>query len=170
MFEVELDVVGHEQVQESIAVVVEKSATRAEANGIAMEPRLFGDIGKSPVPIVPVQLVLPVVGAKQIFMPVVVVVADTHAVGPAGVLQPCLFGDIGEGAIPVVLVQPVRSACGYAVQAPASDDENIHPPVVVVVKEGATSSHRFNNVHVFGKAPVNRGSSEARFGGNIDKS
>ena len=55
------------------------------------QPRLLCHIGEGAVAVVAVKLVLAVVGEKQIFEAIVVVVANANADSPAGIPQSCFF-------------------------------------------------------------------------------
>ena len=65
---------------------------------------LLRDIGKGAVAVIVVELVLAIVGKKQIFEPVVVVVAYANADSPAGIPQSSFLGDVFECTVAIVLV------------------------------------------------------------------
>jgi len=77
--EVDIDVVGDEQVQQPVAVVVEKSAAGSEARGVVEEAGLGRDVGEGAVSVVAVELVLSVVGDEQVLKAIVVVIAYADA-------------------------------------------------------------------------------------------
>ena len=83
--EIEVDIVGDKQVEQAVAVVVEKGAAGAEAVAWLEQAGLRGDIGEGAVAVVAVEAVLAVVGDEEVFEAIVVVVADADADGPAGV-------------------------------------------------------------------------------------
>src|SRR5579863_9576266 len=82
VFEIELNVVGHKKIQQPIAIVVQESATSAEARDLAAQPGFFGYISKGSVPIVPVQFVSPIISAEQILISIIIIVTNTYAIGP----------------------------------------------------------------------------------------
>ena len=89
---IEVDVVGDEQIEVAVAVVIDESA----AGVPAVQPlsRCRGDAGLSrdvrerAVAVVVLQDAVAPVGDEQIVVAVVVVVADAHALAPAGARQP----------------------------------------------------------------------------------
>src|ERR1700749_1053099 len=80
IFEIVLDVTKHNEIQQSIVVEVDpRRARRPSASG---NTRLVGDVLKSAVAVVVVELVAAVRGHVQIFEPVVIIVTDgdSHSV------------------------------------------------------------------------------------------
>src|ERR1700757_2996924 len=84
VLEGEAHVVGDEQVEVAVAVVIHKAATRAPAGLVVPQPGRLGHIGEGAVTIVAEEAILAVVRAEDIFESVVVVVADTHSGSPSG--------------------------------------------------------------------------------------
>ena len=107
---------------------------------------LLGHVGEGAVAVVAVELVLAVVGEKQIFEAVVVVVANADADGPAGIPQARFFRHVFERAVAIVLVEPVRRIRRNGFEGSSAEDEDVHPAVVVVVEEGAAAAHLFDDV------------------------
>jgi hypothetical protein len=104
VLEVELQVIGDEQIQVTIPVVIKKRAPRAPSDFGCFQTGFFGDIFESPVAKVSVKSVLAIIGAKQIFIAVVVVVTDAHAVGPANRLKTSLSGNVGKCSVAIVFI------------------------------------------------------------------
>src|SRR5579863_8490678 len=73
-----LYVVCNQQVQASVAVVIQPGRTRAEFI-VAPESRLLGDVGKRSVAIVAEKVALAEGGDENVVAAIVVVVADRHA-------------------------------------------------------------------------------------------
>ena len=105
MRRIEIHIVRHKQIELTIAVVVQKTATCAPAVFGSGNAGLLGYIGESAVAIVVVENVASKIGDEEIVEAVVVVVADTTGLSPAGAGQAGLFGDIGEGAVTIVVKQ-----------------------------------------------------------------
>ena len=79
---VEGHVVGDEQIEVAVAIVIEETAARAPTVLDAGHARLLGDIREGAVAVVAVEHVSPEVGDEEIVEPVVVVVADTTPPDP----------------------------------------------------------------------------------------
>src|ERR1039458_4711009 len=167
--EVELQVVGDEQVQVAIAVVIHEGAAGSPSYSRREQTRLFGDIGERAVSIIAVENVLAPGSGKDVVNAIVIIVCDGDAVRPTRARESGLRGDIGEGAIPVVLVQPVGGPRRRAFQARAAEHEDIQPAVVIVIEEGDAAAHRFDDVQVAVDAAVNHRFAQARVRGHVRK-
>ena len=86
--------------------------------------------------LVVIQAVLSVIGHVQIFPSVVVVVADAHALPPTGGDKTSLHRDVRKRAVMIVAIEMIcRSlVAGRSIDSCAIHDENVGPPVVVVIK------------------------------------
>src|SRR5206468_3409807 len=95
---------------------------------------------------------------------VVVVVAggDPHAVVPvAGAVEARRLSDVREAVVQVLAIQavPVRGLAARksggkfhrVVETPAVDEENVEQPVVVVIEEGHSATHGFDQVLLRGR-------------------
>src|ERR1700685_2616146 len=107
MFKRKTHVIGNEEIQVPIAVVIEKTASRAPTWLIIPKAGRFGHISKRSISVIAIEAVLPAVRAKNIFDSVVVVGADTDARGPSRSLQPGLLRDVGKCAVAIIFVKPV---------------------------------------------------------------
>src|SRR4051812_41650916 len=82
--QIHIDVVGNEQIEFAVAIVVNESAAGVPALAIARDSGLLAYIGERPVTVIVIKNVLPEVGDKQIIPPVVVVIAHAASLAPAG--------------------------------------------------------------------------------------
>ena len=110
--DVEVDVVGDEEVEMAVAVVVEEGAAGVPTGGGLEEAGFGGDVGEGAVAVVAVEDVLAVVGDEEVVPAVVVVVADAAALSPAAAGEAGFSGDVGEGAVAVVLEEMAVLAPG----------------------------------------------------------
>src|ERR1039457_4697948 len=83
--EIEINIIGDDQIEFAVAVVIHEGATRAPSAPLAGNARFLADVGKRTIPVVVIEHVLSVVADEQVVMAVVVVVADTRRLSPAGV-------------------------------------------------------------------------------------
>src|ERR1019366_1414504 len=142
MLQIELNVVGDEEIEVPVAIIVDKGATGAPPGVIVPESCRSGDIGKRSVAIVSIQFVLSEVGAEQILETVVVIITDRHGRCPSCRTQTRFLGNVSEGAIAVVAVEAACRSLRNTAQSVAVQNENVHPTVVVVVEEGTAAAHR----------------------------
>src|SRR4051794_18530814 len=83
--EAEIDIVGNEQVNVTIPVIVDEGTARIPAPFCPCHTRLFCELGEGSVTIVVIKAVLAVIGYEEVVVAVVVVIGDTDSLSPAGV-------------------------------------------------------------------------------------
>src|SRR6202034_1959030 len=140
IFKGEAHIVGNEQIQMSVAVVIYEAAAGPKPMLSAQQSGRPRDIGESSIPVVAVQNVLPERGAKDIVEAIVVVVPDADSTSPSERAQSCFFRNICKRSVAVVFVQPIRGAPGSAFQPSARQHKQVHPPIIIVINEGAAAS------------------------------
>ena len=107
VFEGETNIVGDEQIQVAIPVVVQEAAPCAPARLLVPQAGGFGYIGKGSVAIVAIKPVLSEAGDEDVFESVVVIVADANSGGPIPGTQAGFLGNVGDGSVGVVVVSEV---------------------------------------------------------------
>src|SRR5229473_3114309 len=140
--QIEIDVIGDEEIEVAVAIVVDESAAGVPALASARDARFFADIGEGVVAIVVVEDIFSEVGDEEIVEAVVIVVADADSLSPAGMKQAGFGSDVSESTVAVVL-EKVRSgflASGKTFEAPAVDEENVQPAVVIVIVESGAAA------------------------------
>src|SRR5262245_46849992 len=92
-------VTGHEQIELSVAIVVEKRGTRAE--GIVLEPGFLRRLAECAVPVIAIENVRTVIRHEKIGIAVIVIIAhcDSHAVGATS-LDTGLLRNVGKTELP----------------------------------------------------------------------
>src|ERR1700674_231436 len=105
--------------------------------------------------VISIELILPEVGAKQILATIVVVISHAHGGSPADVMQSGFLGYISESAVAIVLIQPVGRACGRFLHSSATQNEDVHPTVVVIVQKGAATAGGFEDVILVVRRSIN---------------
>ena len=146
---IKLDVVAYEEIEASVAVIIEEGATRAPANTIIVKAGLASDVGKGAVAVVVEQNVVSPEAAKKIVPAIVVVVADADSRLPAGAGEPGSFCDVSEGPIAVVLVEMrsgLLSGRPVLAQSCSVGQINIQPAITVVIKKSDPAAFGFDNV------------------------
>src|SRR5262249_49338691 len=99
VFEREMHVVGNEQIEIAVAIIVNETASRSPTLLLVPKASTLGYVSKRAIAVVAIQTVLSEVSTKNVLETVVVVIADAHAGGPTRRLQTCLFRDIGKGTV-----------------------------------------------------------------------
>src|SRR5437667_11858550 len=130
----------------SVTVVVNKSASCSPSRIFVQQSGVLSDIGKSPIAIVAIQLVLAEVGAKQIFEAVVIVVSNANTCCPTCIAKAGSFGNIRERSITIIFIQAIGRFRRGAFDFRAAKQKNIDPAVIVVIDESATTAGRFEDV------------------------
>ena len=109
--QVHIDIVGDEEIELAIAVVVHEGAAGIPALAIAGDAGFFADVRKSAVAVVVKENVFAEVSDEQVFEAVVVVVANADALSPTGVGQASFRRDVGESAIAIIFEQMRVGSC-----------------------------------------------------------
>ena len=169
--DVEVDVVGDEEVEVAVAVVVEERAAGVPS-GLRLQEACFGgDIGEGAVAVIAIEDILSVVADEEIVPAIVVVVADAATLSPAAAAKAGFGCDVGEGAVAIVF-EEVRDGLltfGEAFDAGAVDEEDVEPVVMVVVKEGHAAACGFEEVSVLVLATVDRLGVEAGLASHVNE-
>ena len=145
---IKLDEVAHEKIEKSVSVVIEECAACTPAALLLRKAGLPGNIGKSSVPVVMKQYVMPPECAKQIVPSIVVVIANANAGLPAGAPESRLICYIGKCAVTVVLVQMsgwLSSRCPMRIKPASITQVDVQPAIVVVIKKRQPASFGFDD-------------------------
>ena len=95
--------VGDEQVQITVAIIVQKAATSAPAVFRAANPGLGGDIRECAVAVIPVEDIAPPVGDEEVVEAVVVEVPYAAPLAPTDVRKTGIARYIGESAVAIIM-------------------------------------------------------------------
>src|SRR6185436_16911605 len=93
---IEDGVVGDEEVEVPVAVVVEPGAARGVVAAGTEQAGLFGDIGECAVAVVVEEEIARPTGDEEVVEAVVVVIGDGDSGGPDAAAQASFRGDIGK--------------------------------------------------------------------------
>ena len=143
--QVQIHVVGNEEVHVAVAVVIQESAARAPAGARHRQFGLGGYVGKLPVAQIAIENVVAVVGDQHVGPTVVVIVGHADALSPAFLRDARLARHFGEVAISVVVVQ-LRSDVGRTAECRAIHDEDIIAPIAIEVEDRHARAGGFQNV------------------------
>src|SRR6185369_1769394 len=150
-----VEIVGHEQVQPPIAIVVHPGTAGAVTYRGLAEPGLFRHVGEGSVAVIAIEHVIAIVGNKDVVESVVVVVGHRHGRRPAGAKQPGIRSDIGKRSIAIIFVQAVGGTGRRDFQASTAENEQVHPAIVVVVNERHAAPDYFDDVALAVNTTVN---------------
>src|SRR5215469_9578388 len=141
-----MDVIGDKQVDVAVAIVVNESASGAPPLLLTPQSRASRYVREGSVAIVSIKNILAKVRTENVVEAVVVVIANANPRSPTLMVKTRFFRDISERSVAIVLIQSVGGAFGSTLEPGATEDKNVHPPVIVVVNEGATATRRLQNV------------------------
>ena len=135
-----------EKIEPAIIVVVEPDRTGCPSR--SRDASLHRDIRKSTVAIVVIQNAVAVLRDVHVGKAIAVVVADRHALPIAARRDPGFFGNVGESSVAIVAVESIaqRRIGVEEVTLAAVDQVNVHPAIVVVVKESAARAGGFGQI------------------------
>ena len=102
---IKIDIVSQEQIEFSVAVVIEKGAARRPGDVVLPQTCFFGDIAERAVAVVMQQNVVSPEGNKQIHPAIIVVIAGANSLAPSLQCCACTLGYVGEGAVVLVAVK-----------------------------------------------------------------
>ena len=136
--QVEIDVIGGEQIELAVAVVVEEGTPGAPAHAGGFEARLLRGLRERAVAAIAEEPVRAPERDEQVDPPVVVVVAGARALSPSAQCQAGAAGDVFERAVALVAIEMAGRLLAFrkSLQGRAVDDEGVEPAVVVVVERG----------------------------------
>ena len=101
MLHVPVDVAGHEDIEQSVAVIITKAWTGGPV--AKSYSGRFGDIGKRPVVIIVLESILSVIGHVKVWPAVVVIVTHRHAESPSVIRHARCFCHVGEGSVVIIV-------------------------------------------------------------------
>src|SRR5437016_11061704 len=103
MSEIDIDIVGDEQIELAVAIVVDKCTAGVPALAVTAHARFLGHIGERAIAIVVIKNILAEIADEEIFEAVVVVVTNANALSPAGVGYAGLHGNVCECSVTIIL-------------------------------------------------------------------
>src|SRR5581483_6508330 len=146
-------VIHDEQVEEPIVVYVNPGGSnRPERPVLFVRLRETGfcrDIGESPVAIIVVKRISIDATHKNVFVSIIVIIANCDTYVETAPLQASPFGNVGESSIAIVVEESVPVFLGVLLQSDnvrAVREEDVRPAVAVVVENGNSSRHGLGSV------------------------
>src|SRR5215469_7699273 len=103
-FQIQINVVGDEKVQMTITIIVDEGASSIPAGAFPAYTGFIGNVSKSSVAIIVIKSILAVVGNENVFVAVIIVVADADPLSPSRSCQAGVTSHIRKGAISIVLI------------------------------------------------------------------
>src|SRR5437667_2350889 len=170
--QVEIDVVGDEEIEFAVTIVVDESAASVPALAVSAHARFVSYIRERAIPIVVIKNVLAKVACEEILKAVIVVIANADALSPAGVGYTSLQSNVGECAVSIILEKMRRRllAPGETFQARSIQQKNIQPTIVIVIVKSHAAASGLKQIFVLVLAAVDCFGIQSRLAVNIDKS
>ena len=167
--QIEIDVVGDEEVEPAVAIVIEERAAGAPACARAGKTRAAGHFFERPVCSVAIQPVLSPVADEQIVVPVGVVVADARPLSPSACRKSRLRRHVFERAVALVPVQLIhgRGVRWKSFEGRAVHEKQVEPAVLVVIDGRDAGAGGLEQVFVGRGTAEHRRAVEARGAGDV---
>ena len=167
LIEVESDVVGDEEIEVTIAIVIDESCARRPSRIANLG--LLCNIAESSIAVIFEEMIRPYAGDIKIVEAVVVIIRDRYAHAPADVTHPSFVRNISETTVAIVMVE---RAPGFSIRLQKVDGERVYEidiqiSVVVVVKNCYSATHRLYDISFLGRGNVFE--IYSRLLGDIDK-
>src|SRR5213080_1321951 len=169
--QVEIDVVGDEEIEFAVTIVVDKRAASVPTLAVPAHAGFVGHIGERAIAVIVVKHVLAKVACEEILKAVVVVVTNANALSPAGVGYASLQSNVGECAVSIIFEEMGRwlLALGETFQARSVHQENVEPAVVVVIIKSNAAASGLKQIFVLVLVAVDCFGVQSGFAGDIDK-
>ena len=169
--QIEIDIVGDEEIEFAVAIVVDKRAAGVPALAVPAHARFISYIRERAITIVVIKNVLAKVADKEVLEAVIVVIANADALSPAGVGYASLQSNVGECAVSIIFEEMGRwlLALGETFQARSVHQENVEPAVVVVIIKSNAAASGLKQIFVLVLAAVDCFGIQPRLAGDIDK-
>src|SRR5262249_7458313 len=157
-----------EQIEAAVAIVVEERAAGPPARPRAarvLESRRLRHVLERSVAAVAIETVLAEVADEEIVVAVAIVVADARALAPAAGAEPGAGRDVLERAVTLVAIQMIgrRLVRRKSFERRAVDEEQVEPPVFVVVDERDAGAGGLEQIFVRVRSAEHREVVEAGF-------
>ena len=144
-----MHVVRNENVEQAVAIVVEKRAARVPAVSCSGQTGVRAYVLKGAVALVAVENIVTVVGQQQIDAAVIVEITRADPLAPASVLQARLLRGVSKRAVPLVAIEAMGSGfllCAGKIEPRAVNQKDIPPAVIVKVKDSNSVSCHLQDV------------------------
>ena len=140
---IECDVAGNDQIELTVAIVIEKAAPCRPLVVRTRDTGLHGDILERAFSVIAIKRVRPPVRDEQILIPVVVEIARTHAVAPARAGDSgcgTYVGEFSGAGVPIEMADRFLTL-RKSLEAGSVYEEDIEASIVVVVDETPRRFH-----------------------------
>ena len=155
----------------AIKVIVDERTARIPANRIGLQSGRVGDVVESSVAFVVIKNAVAVVGDEQIFVAIVVIVADASTLSPANLSQSSFLGDVGEMHVPEITVKMNQPSSfvslPFAIHSGRIHQQNVHQSVVIQIEDGDAVARRFENVALVVRIAGNIFRGQPSLGSNV---
>src|ERR1022692_1050484 len=142
---IEIDVVGHHEVEPPIPVVVDKGAAGAPTGAGTVQAALAGLVAKSAVSHVVEEHVVTPLADEQVHISVVIRVAGAHTLPPSEVADAGFLSDVLKAKPAEIVIKVRRKGHRTWLQPVALDQEYIRQSVVVVVEDSHSRAGVFDH-------------------------
>src|SRR5271155_5510772 len=144
---IEVHIICNYQIQTPVAVVIDEGTSGSPGLSCSSDTGLLGHFGEYAMVIV-IQAIFSIIGDVQVFPTIIVIVTDAYSLAPSCSDQAGFRGDIGKGPIMIVVIEMVGGSLvrGKPLECGSIHNENIRPPVIVIIKDGHARPGGLNDV------------------------
>ena len=141
---IEIDIVGHHQIQPAIPVIIDKSATRPPARTYTSRCNIL----KGPITAIAIQHVLTPVSDIQVYKAIVIDVPGANPLAPTSLGHSRLPAHILKGPIALVAIKPIDGLFTRrkSVQPGRCYRKHIQQAIVIEIQKRDAGAKRFHNV------------------------
>lgn len=154
MVDVEIHIVGNEQVQLAVVIVIHEGRASGPT-GIA-HPSGLRYIRKCAVAAILEEVVWPKASYIQIIKPIIIIIPGGDSHSPTDVPDVGLVRYISKRAVTVVVIE---SAFGLLigfdqVNGQGVDEVDVRVAIIIIIEEGEPPAHRLGNVALLGRGDM----------------
>ncbi len=136
---------GDEKIQLAVVIIIKPH--RACGKSLIADPRLSGNVGKPAIAQIMEKMIGPDGGDVNIYIAVVVIVADSAAQSVHFYREAGLPRHIGKRAVLIVVIERGEGFAGLmSWPVHGIDQKNVLPPVIVVIEKAHAAAHRFREI------------------------
>src|SRR5271170_4404242 len=150
VMQVKSDIMGHEEIGVTIAIVIAESNTRRPPY-VLVEMGRLRDVGKGPIPVVAIKYDPAKAAHQQIRSAIVVVIADGYAHRPTWRGHAGPVRNVRKRSVMVVVIQRAAGLLSFQLHGNTrrTCKVDVKPAISVVVNQRHTTAHRLYDKFLF---------------------
>jgi hypothetical protein len=169
--EIEVNVVGGDDVKFAVAVVVDEGTAGSPFLPSASYSGLLRYLFESTVALIVIEVVLAVAGDVEVVEAIVIVVAHADSLAPTGGGKARVGRDVGEGAVVVIVEEMAGGLSVYlrGCHGGAVNKEDVGPAVAVVIEDSYAGACCLDDVALGINAAIDVSDDDTGFGRDVNE-